>query len=870
MTSSSRTTSITKKVSKTSKTTKKKKSVREEEIIDQAAAQEEEVLRKEDASERPQPQGSVSEWQFEDALKSSVMAAAKQKEVAEQEKESSEVGVAVQQETSVTETHGMKMSQKKTKKVSVKKTVISKTEELQSGEEAGDEEEPPKPEPDTTKALGQKVPSSEGEALTMEQKSSAMAATSTKKVSVSAVRDEADADSGQVVEASPKDAVAEDEGEDAAEALVSSGVTDVKKKKKVKVAKKTERVVTSPGSDAAEKVAVVESKTTIASQDGKGAATVIQQSVETAAAASEGAATAEAEQTSGKVSQKIVIAQDVQPQEGTTTETESKQHHFQSGDGEVTTTTTTSTTSSSGSKKIVKKRVVTKKTTVTAKGEAAPLYEDRTSEGEIPVEQGPIITESEEPEIAAEPSTVIEEVPEVVEETEPSPVIEEEPGDEEVIQIEEEKPLQIEEAGDDEVQEVQPSGIREISTAIVTEPEDHTDKEPKEREEVTEVSRDQDRDTTQKETPSKKTKKVVVKQKVAVQSPKTSGNVQSEQTQGKEDDKFDRAVKESFMQEQLAGEEQTGATVIKKKKVVKKKVIKVGRKTEDAEKEDVEDETTGEEPDRSPRKVSFQSHERASVDKKTISLQDDGNEQDQTFYKEGEAEASGYQQETTEVTETISEVREPSDDVQQKVIRVTTKKVKSFIVNAPSDDSKEVLEDQPTIEEQEQPKNATIDKEKPDESKPVDEADKPKKKPSVHKKVSPKEEEPTAPFAVKLKKASRVKHSWDDDKLETVDLKHHEFEKIPQEEIPEREGMVVASDALTQETAESEQAEGQKKLKLKKKIKSKAVPKLEANRDIDEANEPVEQAPDEPMEVDSVEPSGIQEPEQPMVSMHGA
>jgi len=59
----------------------------------------------------------------------------------------------------------------------------------------------------------------------------------------------------------------------------------------------------------------------------------------------------------------------------------------------------------------------------------------------------------------------------------------------------------------------------------------------------------------------------------------------------------------------------------------------------------------------------------------------------------------------------------------------------------------------------------------------------PKKKTSVKQlpKEEPKEEE--SPFGkIKLKKAETVKRTWDDEGLEKVDLKHHEFERAPQEE----------------------------------------------------------------------------------------
>ena len=58
-----------------------------------------------------------------------------------------------------------------------------------------------------------------------------------------------------------------------------------------------------------------------------------------------------------------------------------------------------------------------------------------------------------------------------------------------------------------------------------------------------------------------------------------------------------------------------------------------------------------------------------------------------------------------------------------------------------------------------------------------------KKKSSVtpRKQLPAKEEEP-AFGGFKLKKAETVKRQWDDGGLENVNLKHHEFEKAPQDE----------------------------------------------------------------------------------------
>jgi len=58
----------------------------------------------------------------------------------------------------------------------------------------------------------------------------------------------------------------------------------------------------------------------------------------------------------------------------------------------------------------------------------------------------------------------------------------------------------------------------------------------------------------------------------------------------------------------------------------------------------------------------------------------------------------------------------------------------------------------------------------------------PKKKTSAPRPPPKEEEEEESPFGkIKLKKAERVKRTWDEPTMETVDLKHHEFERAPQE-----------------------------------------------------------------------------------------
>ena len=59
---------------------------------------------------------------------------------------------------------------------------------------------------------------------------------------------------------------------------------------------------------------------------------------------------------------------------------------------------------------------------------------------------------------------------------------------------------------------------------------------------------------------------------------------------------------------------------------------------------------------------------------------------------------------------------------------------------------------------------------------------KPRKK-SARGPVEKKEEEVPAFAGMKLKKSTRVQRKWDDDKMETVQLKHHDFEKEPLDEM---------------------------------------------------------------------------------------
>ena len=80
-------------------------------------------------------------------------------------------------------------------------------------------------------------------------------------------------------------------------------------------------------------------------------------------------------------------------------------------------------------------------------------------------------------------------------------------------------------------------------------------------------------------------------------------------------------------------------------------------------------------------------------------------------------------------------------------------------------------------------KKAKEPEKKEEEKPPEGDMFKLKKKSSVTpRKQIQKEEEQPAFAGFKLKKAETVKRQWDDGGLENVNLKHHEFEKAPEEE----------------------------------------------------------------------------------------
>merc|ERR1712228_207396 len=99
----------------------------------------------------------------------------------------------------------------------------------------------------------------------------------------------------------------------------------------------------------------------------------------------------------------------------------------------------------------------------------------------------------------------------------------------------------------------------------------------------------------------------------------------------------------------------------------------------------------------------------------------------------------------------------------------------------------------------------------------------PKKKVSRPvQKEEPKEEEESPFGKIKLKKAGRVQRTWDEPTMETVDLKHHEFEKPPQDPEPEGKSTVKLGISLECDLDDKEEKPKKKKKKQKKETEEES------------------------------------------------
>merc|ERR1712123_435315 len=88
-----------------------------------------------------------------------------------------------------------------------------------------------------------------------------------------------------------------------------------------------------------------------------------------------------------------------------------------------------------------------------------------------------------------------------------------------------------------------------------------------------------------------------------------------------------------------------------------------------------------------------------------------------------------------------------------------------------------------------------------------------------------KKDEEKSAFPVKLKKAEPIRRQITEPKLETVQLKHHEFENQPQEPAAEHPTGIRLTVALKQMNEETDDKVKSKKKVLKKK--QKKTPEIE-------------------------------------------
>jgi len=111
------------------------------------------------------------------------------------------------------------------------------------------------------------------------------------------------------------------------------------------------------------------------------------------------------------------------------------------------------------------------------------------------------------------------------------------------------------------------------------------------------------------------------------------------------------------------------------------------------------------------------------------------------------------------------------------------------------------------------PKKKVSEEKKPEpEPEPEPEFKLPKKKPSVRQipKDEPKEDD--SPFGkMKLKKTETVKRTWEDPGMQNVELKHHEFEKVPQDIEPEGKSSVTLGESLDKDIEIKERKRSKKK-----------------------------------------------------------
>merc|ERR1712106_12832 len=106
-------------------------------------------------------------------------------------------------------------------------------------------------------------------------------------------------------------------------------------------------------------------------------------------------------------------------------------------------------------------------------------------------------------------------------------------------------------------------------------------------------------------------------------------------------------------------------------------------------------------------------------------------------------------------------------------------------------------------------------------------------KPDSSKKPEKIEQEPI--FAKKLKKTETVKIKLKETKLESVQLKHHEFEQNPQDNSNEQPSSIIVSEPLQYTDDDGKNKDGKEKEKKQKKRQIKKIVKKKEEEITDSA-----------------------------------
>merc|ERR1712187_1065113 len=102
---------------------------------------------------------------------------------------------------------------------------------------------------------------------------------------------------------------------------------------------------------------------------------------------------------------------------------------------------------------------------------------------------------------------------------------------------------------------------------------------------------------------------------------------------------------------------------------------------------------------------------------------------------------------------------------------------------------------------------------------------KPKEKDTKSEDLKKKDETEKLPFGAKLRKTETIKREIKEAKMETVQLKHHEFEVTPRDADSEQTTGIILHEPLVSLDEGGADKKGEKKRKIKKQKKKDTEPK---------------------------------------------